>query len=99
NGVLRIRTHVDSTEANLMTLEALLEVKEGMKDYVDLQIVAFPQDGIFTIKNMDKQMEEAVKMGADVIGGIPQVEFTREDGIKSIEYIFELANKYDKLID
>lgn len=99
NGVLRIRTHADSTEPNLMTLQALLELREELRDYVDIQIVAFPQDGIFSVKNMDRQMEKAVKMGADAIGGIPQVEFTREDGIKSIEYIFELANKYGKLID
>ena len=99
NGVLKIRTHADSTEPSLMTLEALLEVKDEMKEYVDIQIVAFPQDGIFSMKNMDKLMVEAIKMGADVVGGIPQVELTREDGIKSIEYIFELANKYNKLID
>lgn len=99
NGVLRIRSHADSSEPNLMTLEALLEIKEELKDYVDLQIVAFPQDGIFTMELGDKLMEEAVRMGADVIGGIPQVEFTREDGIKSIEYIFKLAKKYNKLID
>ncbi|AFS77629.1 cytosine deaminase CodA [Gottschalkia acidurici 9a] len=99
NGVLRIRTHSDVTEPSLMTLEAILEVKEEMKEYVDIQIVAFPQDGIFSIKDMDKQIEKALKMGADVVGGIPQVELTREDGIKSIEYIFNLANKYNKLID
>lgn len=99
NGALKIRTHTDSTEKNLMTLEALLEVKEEMKEFVDIQIVAFPQDGIFAYNGMDELMVEAIKMGADVIGGIPQIELTREDGIKSIEYIFELANKYNKLID
>lgn len=99
NGVLKIRTHTDSTEKNLMTLEALLEVKEEMKEFVDIQIVAFPQDGIFAYKGMDELLVEAIKMGADVIGGIPQVELTREDGIKSIEYIFKLGNKYKKLID
>lgn len=99
NGVLKVRTHTDSTEKNLITLQSLLEVKEEMKDYIDIQVVAFPQDGIFAYKGMDKLMEESLKMGADVVGGIPQVEFTREDGIKSIEYVFELANKYNKLID
>ncbi|HZK33049.1 MAG TPA: cytosine deaminase [Tissierellaceae bacterium] len=99
NGVLKLRTHTDSTEKNLMTLEALLEVKEEMKEFIDIQIVAFPQDGIFAYKGMDELLVEAIKMGADVIGGIPQVELTREDGIKSIEYIFKLANKYNKLID
>lgn len=99
NGVLYIRTHADSTEKGLMTLEALLEVKEEMKRYVDIQVVAFPQDGVFLYKDMDKLMEKAIKMGADVVGGIPQLEITREDGIKSIEYIFQLAKKYNKLID
>ncbi len=99
NGVLKVRSHTDSTEKNLITLQAILEVKEEMKDYIDIQVVAFPQDGIFAYKGMEKLMEESLKMGADVVGGIPQVEFTREDGIKSIEYIFELANKYNKLID
>ena len=99
NGVLKVRTHTDSTEKNLITLEALLEVKEEMKGYIDIQVVAFPQDGIFAYKGMDNLMEVSLKMGADVVGGIPQVEFTREDGIKSIEYIFELANKYNKLVD
>lgn len=99
NGVLHVRTHTDSTEKSLITLQAILEVKEEMKDYIDIQVVAFPQDGIFAYTGMDKLMEESLKMGADVVGGIPQVEFTREDGIKSIEYVFELANKYNKLID
>ena len=99
NGVLYIRTHTDSTEKSLMALEALVEVKEAMKEYVDIQIVAFPQDGVFLYEGMDKLMEEAVKMGADAVGGIPQVEMTREDGIDSIEYIFKMAEKYNKLID
>lgn len=99
NGVLKIRTHTDSTEANLMTLDALLEVREEMKEFIDIQIVAFPQDGIFAFDGMDKLMVKSLEKGADVIGGIPQVELTREDGIKSIEYIFELANKYNTLID
>lgn len=99
NGVLYIRTHADSTERSLITLEALLEVKEEMKEYVDIQVVAFPQDGVFLYKGMDKLMEKAIKMGADAVGGIPQVEMTREDGIKSIEYIFQMAKKYNKLID
>lgn len=99
NGVLKVRTHSDSTEPNLITLQALLELKEAMKEYIDIQIVAFPQDGIFSYKGTDDLLIKSLKLGADIIGGIPQVELTREDGIKSIEYIFELANKYNKLID
>src|SRR5690625_5284503 len=99
NGVQYIRTHTDSTEPTLMTMEAILEVKEEMQKYVDIQVVAFPQDGIFSFTEMDTLLEESLKMGADVVGGLPQVEFTREDGIRSIEYIFDLAEKYDKPID
>ena len=99
NGVLRIRTHTDSTEPNLLTIEAILEVKEELKDVVDIQVVAFPQDGVFSNSGMDKLLEQSLSMGADVIGGLPQVELTREDGIKQIEYIFDLAKKHDKLID
>ncbi len=99
SGVLKIRTHVDSTEPNLMTLQALLELKEEMKHLVDIQVVAFPQDGIFTYPKSKELLEEALRMGADVVGGMPQVELTREDGIESIAFIFQLAEKYGKLID
>lgn len=99
NGVLKIRTHTDCTESTLKTIEAMLELKEKFKPYIDIQIVAFPQDGIYASPNMDTLLEEAIKMGADVVGGLPQQELTREDGIRSIAYVFELANKYDKQID
>lgn len=99
NGTLRIRTHADSTDKTLTTVEALLEVKEEMKDLVDIQVVAFPQDGIFTLKEGQDLMEESVKMGCDVVGGIPHNEFSREDGVRDVEFAFELARKYDRLID
>src|SRR5690625_1111418 len=99
NGVLKIRTHTDTTIDSLITIEAMVELREEFKDEVDIQIVAFPQDGIFAYPDMDELLVEAIKMGADVIGGMPQAEFTREDGIRSIRYIFNLAEKYGKLID
>lgn len=99
NGTLKIRTHADVCDPRLLTVEALLEVKEEMKDIVDIQVVAFPQDGIYAYKNGDTLMEEAIKMGADVVGGIPHNELTREDGVKDIEFAFELAKKYNRLID
>lgn len=99
NGVLYIRTHADTTEKSLITVQALLEVKEEMKEYVDIQVVAFPQDGIYSYKDMDKLLEKSIEMGVDAIGGIPHVEITREDGVKSMEYVFDLAKKYNKLID
>lgn len=99
NGTLKIRTHADTTDPTLLTVESLLEVKDEMKDLVDLQIVAFPQDGIYTSPEGEKLMQRAIEMGADVVGGIPHNEFTREDGVKDVEFTFELAQKYHRLID
>ncbi|MBD3110144.1 cytosine deaminase [Bacillus sp. AGMB 02131] len=99
NGIGAVRTHVDTTDPTLVALEAMLEVKEEMKNYVDLQIVAFPQEGLISYRNGLELVEEAMKMGADVVGGIPHFEFTREDGVESIREIFKIAKKYDKPID
>lgn len=99
NGVLKIRTHADSTEPDLLTVKALLEVREEMREYVDIEVVAFPQDGIFTLNGGDTLLEESARLGVDALGGIPQVEFTREDGIRAIDTTFELAEKYNKMID
>ncbi|POB70905.1 cytosine deaminase, partial [Vibrio vulnificus] len=74
-------------------------VREEMKEWVDIQIVAFPQEGILSYPNGKELLEEAVQLGADVIGAIPHFEFTREYGIESLHYVFELAQKYDRLID
>ncbi len=99
NGTLKIRTHADTTDPSLMTLESLLEVREEMADLVDIQIVAFPQDGIFTSPANSDLMKKAVAMGADVVGGIPHNEFTREDGVKDVEFAFDLALENNCLID
>lgn len=99
NGIQYIRTHVDVTDKNLTALKAMIELREEIKDYVTLQIVAFPQEGIYSYPNGLELLEEALKLGADVIGAIPHFEFTREYGVKSIDKIFELLEKYDRLID
>ncbi|GIU10715.1 MULTISPECIES: cytosine deaminase [unclassified Shewanella] len=99
NGIQHVRTHVDVSDPTLIALKAMLEVKEEMKDWVDIQIVAFPQEGILSYPNGKELLEEAVKLGADVIGAIPHFEFTREYGVESLHYVFELARKYDRLID
>lgn len=98
-GVLFVRSHADVSETSLTALQALLEVREEVKDWVTLQIVAFPQDGIYGNPKNDELIEEAMKMGADAVGGIPHYELTREDGVRSVHRIFELAEKYDRLID
>lgn len=98
-GVLYVRTHADVSEKNLIALQALLEVREQVKDWMTLQVVAFPQDGIYGNPDTESLLEKALKLGADAVGGIPHYEMTREDGVKSVHRIFELAQKYDRLID
>lgn len=98
-GVLYVRSHADVSEQNLVALKGLLEVREAVKDWITLQVVAFPQDGIYGGPKNEALMEEALKLGADVVGGIPHYELTREDGVKSVHRIFELAQQYDRLID
>ena len=98
-GVLAIRTHVDVCDPSLVALEAMLEVKEEVEDLVDLQIVAFPQEGIVSFPDGEKLMRKALEMGADIVGGIPHYEFSREDGIKSIDIVFDLAKEFDRDID
>jgi cytosine/creatinine deaminase len=98
-GVLYVRTHADVSEKNLIALQALLEVREAVKNWITLQVVAFPQDGIYGNPDNERLLEEALDRGADAVGGIPHYEMTREDGVKSVHRIFELAQKYDRLID
>ncbi|MDY6785101.1 MAG: cytosine deaminase [Cyanobacteriota bacterium] len=98
-GVLFVRSHADVSESQLIALQALLEVRAEVKDWITLQVVAFPQDGIYSHPNNETLLEKALQLGADVVGGIPHYEFTREDGVKSVHRIFELAERYNKLID
>ncbi|MBP0004794.1 MAG: cytosine deaminase [Cyanobacteria bacterium SBC] len=98
-GVLWVRTHADVSEPTLTALQALLEVRDAVSDWTTVQVVAFPQDGIYSHENNLELLEEALKLGADAIGGIPHYELTREDGVKSIETIFKLAEQFDRLID
>jgi cytosine deaminase len=98
-GVLFVRTHVDVSTPDLTALQAMLEVREGIKEWVTLQVVAFPQDGIYGAVQTEELLEEALKLGADGVGGIPHYELTREDGVRSVHRIFELAQQYDRLID
>ncbi|MCD2346963.1 cytosine deaminase [Clostridium guangxiense] len=99
NGIQYVRTHVDVTDPELTALKALIKVKEAMKDFVDIQIVAFPQEGINSFPNGYELLEEAIKLGADVVGAIPHFEFTREYGVDSVKKAIELSVKYDKLVD
>ncbi|GEN47516.1 cytosine deaminase [Ligilactobacillus pobuzihii] len=99
NGVQHIRSHVDTTDPHLVAMEALLELKDELKDIVDLQLVAFPQEGILSYPNGKELLEQAVKEGADAVGGVPHYEFNQQYGADSVKYLISLAEKYDKLVD
>jgi cytosine deaminase len=98
-GVLYVRTHADVSEENLIALKGLLQVRDKVKDWMTVQVVAFPQDGVYGSPNNEALLEKAVRLGVDVVGGIPHYELTREDGVRSVHRIFELAQQYDRLID
>ena len=98
-GVQHIRTHIDVTDPKFTALQAMLEMKQELKDTVDIQIVAFPQEGMYMYKGGVELVEEGLKMGADVVGGIPHYEPAREFGEKSVHDIVKLGLKYDKMID
>lgn len=99
NGIQHVRTHVDVTDPTLIAMEGMLELKEELKDFVNLQIVAFPQEGILSYPNGKQLLENAVKMGADCVGAIPHFEFTREYAVESVNFCMELAEKYGRLVD
>jgi cytosine deaminase len=99
HGVTRIRTHADTTEPSLTTVEALLELRSRVSDLVDLQVVAFPQDGILTDPSHEDLLRDAVEMGVDLVGGIPHNEYTREDGVKSVEIACDIAERHDRPLD
>jgi len=100
NGTLNIRTHVDvDTIGGLMPLKGVLAAREKYKDIVDIQIVAFPQEGILKDPGTEELMYKAMEMGADIVGGMPANENNDEDHHKHIDIAFEIAKKYDADID
>ncbi len=94
-----IRSHVDVCDPKLVALRALLELREEVRDIVDLRLIAFPQDGILSFPDGKELMREAMRLGCDVIGGIPHYEWTREDGVEEVHFIFDLARETGAPID
>ena len=90
-GLLAVRTHVDTSDPRLVTVEAMLEVKRRVAPYLDLQVVAFPQDGYYRAKDGVASLTRALDMGADIVGGIPHFERTMEEGRTSVEALCRLA--------
>jgi cytosine deaminase len=90
-GLLAIRSHVDICDDRLLAVEALLDVKNQVKDYLDLQLVAFPQDGYYRAADGVKSLERALDMGVDIVGGIPHFERTMQEGAASVEALCRIA--------
>jgi cytosine deaminase len=99
HGIQHVRTHVDVTDPGLGALKAMLEVRDEARALIDLQIVAFPQEGIESFANGRALMSEAVALGADVVGGIPHFENTREQGVSSVHFLMDLAERHNRLVD
>lgn len=98
-GMLAIRTHVDICDDRLLCAAALLEVKRRVAPYLDLQIVAFPQDGYFRSPNAPQNLLRALDMGVDIVGGIPHFERTMADGAASLKALCEIAAARGLLVD
>ncbi|MCL4161276.1 UNVERIFIED_CONTAM: hypothetical protein GTU68_028291, partial [Idotea baltica] len=98
-GLLAIRSHVDTCDDRLLGVEALLEVRETVKDYIDLQLVAFPQDGFYRDPTARANTIRALDMGVDVVGGIPHFERTMADGAASVTELCEIAAERGLQVD
>ena len=98
-GTLHIRSHVDVCDPDLTALRALLEVRAEVRDICNLQLVAFPQDGILSFPHGRELMRTAMELGCDLVGGIPHYEWTRDMGVEDVHYAFALAKEFNRDID
>ncbi|MEM9319057.1 MAG: amidohydrolase family protein [Pseudomonadota bacterium] len=98
-GLLAIRTHVDVSTTPLVGVEALLEVRKRVAPYIDLQLVAFPQDGLYRAAGAEDNLIRALDMGVDVVGGIPHFERTMDDGARSVTRLAEIAADRGLMLD
>ncbi|MDR5750136.1 MULTISPECIES: amidohydrolase family protein [unclassified Caballeronia] len=98
-GLLAIRSHVDVCDPRLLAVEALIEVKRRVKPYLDLQLVAFPQDGVLRCAGAFENLKRAIALGVDVVGGIPHFERTMADGAASVKLLCEFAAEKGLRVD
>lgn len=98
-GLLAIRSHVDTSDASLLAVDALLEVKKQVAPYIDLKLVAFPQDGVLRTQGGINNLERALDKGVDVVGGIPHFERTMADGAASVKLLCDIAAERGLLVD
>ncbi|HEY2687596.1 MAG TPA: cytosine deaminase [Streptosporangiaceae bacterium] len=99
SGVQHVRSHVDVCDPELRALRALVDLREEVRGMIDLQLVAFPQLGILGFDGGRELMRKAVEIGADVVGGIPHYELTREDGVESVKFAMALADEHGLRVD
>jgi len=99
NGVQHVRSHVDVCDPEMRALRALIELREEVGDQMELQLVAFPQQGVMSFPEGQELMQRAVALGADVVGGIPHFEMTREMGVESVKFAFLLAAEHGLRVD
>lgn len=98
-GLLAIRSHVDTSDPSMLPVESLLEVKKRVASHIDLQLVAFPQDGVLRSKGGFDNLKRALDLGVDIVGGIPHFERTMSEGATSVKLLCELAAERGKLVD
>jgi cytosine/creatinine deaminase len=98
-GLLAIRSHVDTSDSSLLPVDALLEVKKRVAPYIDLQLVAFPQDGVLRSPGGIENLKRALDKGVDIVGGIPHFERTMAEGAASVKLLCEIAAERGKLVD
>jgi cytosine/creatinine deaminase len=98
-GLLSIRSHVDTSDPSLLPVDALLDVKRRVAPYIDLQLVAFPQDGVLRSAGGVDNLKRALDRGVDIVGGIPHFERTMSEGAASVKLLCEIAAERGKLVD
>ncbi len=98
-GTLAIRSHVDISDDRLLAVQALIDVREEMKPWLDIQLVAFPQDGFLRLPRARENLLRSLDMGVDVVGGIPHFERTMADGADSVRQLCEIASKRGLMVD
>lgn len=98
-GILHLRSHVDTCQASLVGVRALVEVRQELRELIDVQLVAFPQHGLLRFPDGERLLDEALDLGVDVIGGIPHYERTREAGVESIRRLMARAQQRSLPVD
>ncbi|MGM0875419.1 MAG: amidohydrolase family protein [Bacillota bacterium] len=98
HGILHVRAAVDISDSELTALKAIIKLRSKYKHLIDIQIIAFPQDGIISCRENQERLVKAIELGADAVSAVPHLELTRENGIASLEVCYSIAKEYGKLV-